>query len=61
MNTMDRMATDAGSCLAQGFFALAALIALGIAYLIGKWIGVVIVLALLFLWYSSARSRARSQ
>lgn len=57
MNTMDRMATGAGSCLAYGFFAIAALIALGIAYLVAKWVGVVVVAALLFLWYGSARRR----
>jgi hypothetical protein len=59
MNTMDRVATDTGSCLAYAFFAVAALIAVGIGYLIAKWTGVVVVAALLFLWYLSTRKRAK--
>ena len=59
MNTMDRMAVDAGSCIAKGFFLLAALISLGLGYLVARWTGVIIVAALLLLWYTSARKRAQ--
>jgi hypothetical protein len=55
MNAMDKGVVQLGSCLSYFWFGLGALIALGIAFVVAGWTGVVILALIIVVWLLTLR------